>query len=124
MVGGTAVVHASGCAPTSIVTVSVTVGAFLLQTLSVAAHGVGQVSTPIHFTAPTGTQVVAVTRKDASRSKLIQTVAVTEVDHLGIWADHDVVQEHSHIDFTVSGQETDSRTRFDRCRTRDGWWPQ
>lgn len=102
MVGGTAVVKASGCTPKSTATVTVYVGSSPSGTQAqkprtVKTSGIGLVSTSIRFTTPTGPQTVVV----ACAGAVTQWVTVHVVARTG--------GNHGHDDATTSGYSPGSK---------------
>ena len=112
VIGGTAVVTATGCKPATTATVTVTApGHKVTQTQQVTVDSNGQVKATVRFTR-LGANTVTVSCTDPSGKPLVRSVKVNVVPKCSIWADHDVVREHGHVDVTVTGHERDSRTTF------------
>ena len=113
VIGGTAVVTATGCQPGTTATVTVSApGGDITQTLpAVQVDGSSEVNATVTFTR-LGANRVTVSCTDPFGKPLVQSVKVTVVPKCAIWAGHDVVREHGHVDVTVTGHQHDSRTTF------------
>jgi hypothetical protein len=112
VVGGTAVVTARGCQPGTTATVKVLApGGTATQTQQVVADSNGKVRATVTFTR-LGANRVTVTCLNPFGRWITLSVKVNVVPRCAIWADHDVVREHGHVQVTVTGHERDSRTSF------------
>ena len=112
IIGGTAVVTATGCQPGTTATVRVLApGGTATQTQQASVDSNGKVQATVTFTR-LGANRVTVTCTNAFGKTITLSVKVNVVPRCQIWADRDVVREHGHVDVTVTGHQRDSRTTF------------
>lgn len=113
VIGGTAVVTATGCQPgtTAKVTVTAPGGDITFTLPAVPVDGGGKVTATVTFSR-LGANRVTVSCSNPFGKPLVQSVKVNVVPRCQIWADRDVVREHGHVHVSVTGHERDSKTTF------------
>jgi LPXTG-motif cell wall-anchored protein len=108
VVGGTAVVTATGCMPGTTATVEVTAPGSSTRSKSVKVNGAGNVVSTVTFTTA-GTNTVWVICTDVNGRLLKQSVKVQVVPSAAIWADQTVVHAGDKVKVSASGYAHNSK---------------